>query len=73
MAERTGKIRSYIEGPRWARSDRVIKNLCWDLGLECKVERDTTLFRESIRFEVEGVESKLLAFKQALESAINKF
>jgi len=73
MSERIGTIKSYIEGPRWARIDKAIKNACWELGLKCEVERDTTLLRETVRFKVEGEESKLRSFKDGLESSLQKW
>lgn len=73
MGEKIWTIKSHIEGPRWARSDQAIKNGCWSLGLKCSVERETTLLREIVRFEVEGEESKLLAFKRGLESSIKEW
>lgn len=73
MAERIGIIESYIEGPRWARFDIAIRNACWELGLKCEVERDTSFLRESVRFKIEGKESDLLIFKRGLESSIQEF
>ena len=66
-------ITSYIRGPRWARSDQAIKNKCWSLGLKCRVERETTLLRETVRFTVEGEEVKLLAFIESLELSVREW
>ena len=73
MSERVGTIKSHIEGPRWARSDQAIKNACWNAGMKCTVERETTLLREIVRFEVEGTESQLRSFKIGLENAIKEW
>ncbi len=72
-ADKIGFIKSHIEGPRWARSDQAIKNVAWSLGLKCKVERDTSFLRETVRFEVEGNESNLIAFKNVLTSSLEEW
>lgn len=72
MTERIGIFKAYIKGPRWARVDEAIKDGCWELGLNCEVERSTTLLRETVRFKVEGPESKLITFKNGLESVIKE-
>ena len=73
MTERVGSISLYIKGPRTARSDIAIKDAAWQLGLKCEVERDTSFLFETVRFKVEGTESKLKIFKEALESTLEEY
>ena len=73
MDERIGATKSRIEGPRWLRIDKIIKNACWELGLECEIERDVTVLTETVRLEVKGTESKLRSFKKYLETVLRAY
>ena len=67
------QLKSHVKGPRWARSDKAIKDVCEDLGLECEVERTTYLLWETVYFKVEGRMSKVDAFKRGFMAAICKW
>ena len=64
------QLASHVVGPRWARSDKAIEDVCWDLGLKCQVERTTSWLWETVRFKVEGPEAKVDAFKRAFINAV---
>ena len=64
------QIKSHVVGPRWARSDKAIEDVCWDLGLKCQVERTTSWLWETVHFKVEGPASKVNAFKEAFNKAV---
>ena len=73
MSERHGEIKSYIDGPRWARSDRFIETAALLSGLECEVNRETSLLREHVRFKVSGKESGLREFESLLRDAVARY
>lgn len=64
---------NYIEGPRWARCDKAIKNGAWELGLKCDVERETSLLFETVRFRVEGDADKIEIFRRRMVSAVESW
>jgi len=68
-----GKIRSWVEAPKWANVSNFIKNLAWELGLECTVEVDKGWIRETVRYVVEGEEAKLRTFKDKLLSTARAY
>lgn len=55
------------------RSDIAIKDACFETGLRCHVERDTTLFFETVRYEITGEKIKILIVKKAIEAAIKEW
>ena len=67
------QIKLHVKGPRWARSDKAIKNVCEDLGLECEVERTTFLLWETVYFKVEGRASRVDVFKRSFMEAVYKW
>mgnify|MGYP007077385295 CR=1 FL=1 len=71
--EKVGKIRSWWEAPRWAGVESAIKNLAWELGLECETEVDKGFINETGRYWVSGTESKLKEFKHRLKLAIKNY
>lgn len=67
MSEQTGVIQAYLKALRWFRFDIEIKNVCWNLGLECEITRETSFLKEFVRFKIEGEVSKLIIFKKWIE------
>ena len=62
-------IRTFVEAPKWAKLPSFIKNVCWSLGLDYKVEVDKGWISENIRFMVSGEEEKVNQFIKALNDA----
>lgn len=70
---RIGRITSYAEVPRWAGFPTFIKNLAWKLGLDCTVEVDKGILRETVRFKVEGYGYKLEKFAKILQDSMDEY
>lgn len=70
---RQGTIKSTWAAPRWAKVSSFIKDVAFELGLECEVDVDKGLIRERGRFKVSGDENALRLFKKAFESAAEKY
>jgi len=66
-------IRTVVEAPKWAKLPSFIKNVCWFLGLDCKVEVDKGWISENIRFMVSGEEGKVAQFIKAYNDATYKW
>jgi len=63
MEEKTGTIKSYIEAPRWAAFPEFLRNRCFVLGLDLEIDIDKGWIRETVRFKIEGKESKRVCIK----------
>lgn len=57
---------SYIESPRWARFDKALLKLAWELQLSLKMNRETSLLRETINFSLTGSERQIAQAKNAI-------
>ena len=65
--ERHGTLKSYGEAPRWAGLSTFLRKVAWMLDLDIKINIEKGFIRETVFFEVEGTESKLLRFKEITE------
>jgi len=52
-------LKSYTEGPRWARFDIAIRNYAHQRGLVCEVERETAWLSETVRFKLTGTANEI--------------
>ena len=66
-------VKSWWKGPRWAGVSTFIKNLAWELDLECEVEVDKGWFCESGRFKVTGNSEKLELFKKYYDNSMDNY
>jgi len=66
------RIKSFTFGPRWERMDCLIKNLCWLYNLKYKIERETHLLRETVRYEIEGESTMVEYFQKDLKRLVNE-
>lgn len=45
-----GRIKSIVQGPRWAKFPELVKNLVWKLDLTAELAVDKGFFQETVRF-----------------------
>lgn len=65
--------RDHINGPRWANLPTAIKNACWELGLNVKIEIDKGWIRETVRFSIEGSKDELEALREAFARGVSEY
>jgi hypothetical protein len=65
--------REIVTGPRWAGASTFIKDAAFGYGLKLTIEIDKGWLRETIRFEVEGDDSKVDKFKRDLHEAMEDY
>lgn len=63
-------FRGYVEGPRWAKFPKFLRNECWrrELALELEVEKGW--IRETVRFHVLGPPAQVKAFEAMLHTSL---
>ncbi len=59
-----------IEGPRWARIDKIIKDACFMLDLKCNLKREVFLLREKVSFKISGPGNVLIALNHEIKNKI---
>lgn len=66
-------FKSYVNGPRWAKFPMYLRNTCHMLDLKLDYEVEKGLFRETVRFSVEGDKSKVKEFKIDLKLGLEEY
>ena len=61
------------EAPRWAKTSAFLKNQAFMLGLECRIEVDKGLIRETGRCEVSGGSDACQEFLRRCNQAMREF
>ena len=68
---RRATLKSSMEGPKWARFDIYLRDLCFQADCELVfLERDTTWLREHIRYKIDGPEDKVRRICEIMNEAI---
>lgn len=65
--------REIVTGPRWAGASTFIKDAAFGYGLKLTIDIDKGWLRETIRFEVEGEDSRVENFKRDLHAAMEDY
>ena len=74
MNERTGTLKSYVEGPKWAAFPKFLKDVCFMYDLKViYMDIDKGWIRETVRFKVEGSESNLRRLQKAIEIGVEEY
>jgi len=64
-------LKCSMEGPKWLRSDILVKDLCFSFNCEVVfLERDTTWLREHVRFKIAGSESDVRNVQHNLDATM---
>jgi hypothetical protein len=66
-------VRSFVDGPRWAKIESLIKNYAWAASLDIKTDVEKGWFRETVRFEVSGEDKVVDQYLQDIYNAIDKW
>ena len=67
-------VSSYVKGPRWGRFDIALKDYCFEHDITItKLERDTSLLTETVRYEVKGKKSDIVRLSLDIKQMIRKF
>ena len=74
MSDRIGTFKICVEGPRWARFPKFLKNSCFMYNLKViDIDIDKGWIRETVSFEVEGSESNLRRLIKSIELGIEEY
>ena len=65
--------KNIIEGPRWARSDKFIKELCFIHEVEYKIDRDVGLFKETVYFKIWGDNNDVNIVRRKILEAVKDY
>jgi hypothetical protein len=66
-------FREIVEAPRWAGFQTLVKDLAWGYGLKLDLQADKGWIRETVRFSVEGEDSKVASFKRDLYASLEDY
>jgi hypothetical protein len=66
-------VRSWVEAPKFANVPTFLKNLAWQLGINIEIEVEKGWFRETVRFKVEGEETKVKKFFSVFNQAAEEY
>jgi predicted cupin superfamily sugar epimerase len=66
-------VRSFVDGPRWAKLESLIKNHAWAARLDIKTDVEKGWFRETVRFEVSGEDKVVDQYLQDIYNSIDKW
>ena len=66
-------VRSWVEAPKFANVPTFLKNLAWQLGINIEIEVEKGWLRETVRFKVEGEETKVKKFISVFNQAAEEY
>ena len=72
-AMRTVTAKSWVEGPRWAKLSRMLRQAAFDLNLDISIDQDKGWIREVVYYSVTGPVDKIREFNSTIMEAVRNY
>lgn len=70
VEERHASYKTILKGSRFAGMSIFLRDMAFGMGLELQIEVEKGFIQETVRFKVEGIESKVREFVADLDASL---